>query len=89
MLSQDGIVLVHINVKEQNGEIYGKPEITSRGFAAPQDADEIHSRLERQVINTANNSNGKMERDVMRTVKDYIYKETKRSPTVMVTISKI
>jgi ribonuclease J len=89
MLSQDGIVLVHINVKEQNGEIYGKPEITSRGFAAPQDADEIHSRLERQVINTANNSNGKMERDVMRTVKDYIYKETKRSPTVMVAISKI
>ncbi|MDP2965232.1 MAG: hypothetical protein Q8N39_04230 [Pelolinea sp.] len=46
-------------------------------------------RLERQVINTVNNSNGKMERDVIRTVKDYIYKETKRSPTVLVTISKI
>ena len=32
---------------------------------------------------------GKLERDVIRTVKDYIYKETKRSPTVLVTISKI
>lgn len=89
MLSQDGIVLVHINVREENGEIYGKPAITSRGFAAPQEADDIHSRLERQVINTVNHSNGKMERDVIRTVKDYIYKETKRNPTVLVTISKI
>ncbi len=89
MLSQDGIVLVHVNVKEQSGEIIGKPAITSRGFAAPQEADEIHSRLERQVVNTVNNSNGKAERDVIRTVKDYIYKETKRNPTVLVTISKI
>ena len=88
-LSQDGIVLVHVNVKEQSGEIHGKPEITSRGFAAPQEADAIHSRLERQVVNTVNNSNGKTERDVIRTVKDYIFKETKRSPTVLVTISKI
>jgi ribonuclease J len=88
-LSQDGIVLVHVNIKEQSGEIYGKPEITSRGFAATQEADAIHSRLERQVVNTVNNSNGKAERDVIRTVKDYIFKETKRSPTVLVTISKI
>ena len=88
-LSQDGIVLVHVNIKEQSGEIHGKPEITSRGFAAPQEADAIHSRLERQVVNTVNNSNGKTERDVIRTVKDYIFKETKRSPTVLVTISKI
>ena len=88
-LSRDGIVLVHVNIKEQSGEIQGKPEITSRGFAAPQEADAIHSRLERQVINTVNNSNGKTERDVIRTVKDYIYKETKRSPTVLVTISQI
>ena len=89
LLSQDGIVLVHVNIKEQSGEIYGKPAITSRGFAALQEADAIHSRLERQVVNTVNNSNGKTERDVVRTVKDYIYKETKRSPTVLVTISKI
>jgi ribonuclease J len=89
MLSQDGIVLVHINVNEQNGEIYGKPEITSRGFAAPQEADEIHSRLERQIINTVKSSNGKLERDVIRKVRDYIYKETKRRPTVMVTTSQI
>jgi IS30 family transposase len=51
-----------------------------RGFAAPQDADEIYLRLERQVINTANNSNGKMEHAVMRTVKDNIYKKNQTQP---------
>ena len=89
MLSRDGIVLVHVNIKEQDGQIHGKPEITSRGFAASQEADQILSRLEQPVSHTVNHANGKLERDVIRTVKNYIYKETKRNPTVMVTVSKV
>ena len=89
MLSRDGIVLVHVNIKEQDGQIFGKPEITSRGFAASQEANEILSRLEKPVSYSVNHANGKLERDVIRTVKNYIYKETKRNPTVLVTVSKI
>ncbi len=89
MLSRDGIVLVHINIKESNGQMHGKPEITSRGFAASQEADEILARLEKPVTHSVNHANGKLERDVIRTVKNYLYKETKRNPTVLVTVSKI
>jgi len=88
MLSRDGIVLVHVNLNNQ-GNLHGKPEITSRGFSATQDAEEILSRLVGKVVDTVKNANGKMERDVIRTVKDYLYKETKRNPTVLVTVSKI
>jgi len=88
MLSRDGIVLVHVNLNGQ-GELHGKPEIISRGFAASQDAEEILSRLVGEVVQTVKNANGKMERDVVRTVKNFIYKETKRNPTVLVTVSKI
>ncbi len=88
MLSRDGIVLVHVNLNNQ-GSLHGKPEITSRGFSATQDAEEILSRLVGKVVDTVKNANGKMERDVIRTVKDYLYKETKRNPTVLVTVSKI
>lgn len=88
MLSRDGIVLVHVNLNSQ-GDLHGKPEITSRGFAASQDAEEILSKLVSKVIDTVNSANGKMERDVVRTVKDFLYKETKRNPTVLVTVSKI
>jgi len=88
MLSRDGIVLVHVNMNS-NGDLHGKPDITSRGFAASQDAEEILSRLVSKVVDTVKNANGKLERDVIRTVKDFIYKETKRNPTVLVTVSKI
>lgn len=88
MLSRDGIVLVHVNLNNE-GSLHGKPEITSRGFSATQDAEEILSRLVGKVVDTVKNANGKMERDVIRTVKDYLYKETKRNPTVLVTVSKI
>jgi len=88
MLSRDGIVLVHVNLNGQ-GELHGKPEIISRGFAASQDAEEILSRLVGEVVQTVKNANGKMERDVVRTVKNFIYKETKRNPTVLVTVSKV
>jgi len=88
MLSRDGIVLVHVNLNSE-GSLHGKPEITSRGFSATQDAEEILSHLVGKVVETVKNANGKMERDVIRTVKDYLYKETKRNPTVLVTVSKI
>lgn len=89
LLSRDGIVLVHINRKKDTKNIHGHPTITSRGFAATQEAEEILSRLKKPVIQTVNNSNGKLERNIINTVKNYIYKETKRNPTVLVTISDI
>ena len=88
LLSKDGIVLVHINLNK-NENLHGKPEITSRGFAASQDADEILRRLNNPVVESIKNSNGNMERNVIRTVKSYLYKATRRKPTVLVTVSRI
>ncbi len=89
MLSQDGIVLVHVNINKGSGEMLGKPEIISRGFAASQEAQEIYSRLEKPVIEAVKSSNGNLEKNIIRTVKSYIYKETRRSPTVLVTMSRL
>jgi len=89
MLSKDGVVLVHINRDKESKNICGKPTITSRGFAAPQEAEDILSRLEKPLVNIVNNSNGRLERNVINTIKNYIYKETKRNPWVLVTVSEI
>lgn len=88
LLSKDGIVLVHINLNN-NKALHGKPDITSRGFAASQEADEILRQLEQPVKNSVKNSNGNIERSIIRTVKNYLYKKTRRKPTVLVTISNI
>ncbi len=89
MLSQDGIVLVHVNLKGDNGELIGKPEIISRGFAASQEAQEILTHLEKPVVETVRTSNGNLEKNIIRTVKNFIYKETHRNPTVLVTMSRL
>jgi ribonuclease J len=47
---------------KENGELMGKPEIISRGFAASQEAQEFLARLEKPVIETVKNSNGNWKR---------------------------
>ena len=89
MLSRDGIVLVHINLNKDTKRVLGEPEISSRGFTASQDADSILSRLKSKVTKTANNSNGKLEKEIITTVRDHIYKQTRRNPTVLVTTSEL
>lgn len=88
LLSKDGIILVHVNVNSK-GSMHGKPEITTRGFAATQEADEIVRRMEKPVTVAVNSSNGNLEKSVIKSVKSYIYKETHRKPTIIVTKSKI
>ena len=88
LLSKDGIILVHINLNN-NDVLHGKPKIASRGFAASQEADEMLHHLEQPVRDSLKNSNGNMEKNVIRTVKNFIYKKTRRKPTVLVTITKI
>ena len=88
LLSKDGIVLVHINLNNNNA-LHGKPEIASRGFASSEEADEILRLLEQPVIDSIKDSNGNIEKNVIRTAKNYLYKKTRRKPTVLVTISRI
>jgi len=88
LLSKDGIIFVHINLNNNNA-LHGKPKIVSRGFAASQEANEILHNLEKPVRDSIENSNGNMEKNIIRTVKNYIYKKTRRKPTVLVTATKI
>ena len=89
MLSKDGIVLVHVNLNKQNGEMIGKPNIVSRGFVASQEAEGIMKRLEKPVVQAIGKSNGNMEKNIIRTIRSILYKETRRNPTVLVTFSQL
>lgn len=88
LLSKDGIVLVHVNLSK-DGTIYGKPEIASRGLAATQEANELVRRMERPVIKAVENANGNLEKSIIHSVKSYLYKETRRKPTIIVTFSHL
>jgi len=87
-LSEDGIVLVHVNLKK-DGSLHGKPQIATHGFIASHEAGDMLKKLERPIIDSISGSNGNLERNVIRTVKNRLNKEMRRRPTVLVTVSKI
>jgi ribonuclease J len=87
-LSKDGIVFIHANIN-QHGDLHGKPGITSRGFMANQESEEIHRRLENSVREAVNHANGKVEKSIIHSVKSYLYKETRRNPTIIVMVTQL
>ena len=88
LLSKDGIVFVHVNIN-QNGDMHGKPEIVSRGFATNQEAEELLPRLENSVKNAVIHANGNAEKSITHAVKSFLFKETRRKPTIITTISQL
>ena len=89
ILSRDGVIMIHVNLNNKTGIVHGKPAITSRGFASPQDSDEIMAGAIPTIMETIKRTNGNLENEIMRTVSGYIYKETHRRPTILVTTSRI
>jgi len=87
-LSKDGIVFIHVNINH-NGELHGKPEIASRGFTAYQETEMLHRRLENPVRNAVKNANGKIEKSIIHSLKSYLYKETRRKPTIIASVTRL
>ncbi len=87
-LGRDGVVVVNLKVNRQTGNLSGRPEITTRGFMLPEDLDAMLEKLTRQIQSTVSRSNGDLEYEVLRSLKSYLYQETKRNPFIFVTVSQ-
>jgi len=88
-LGQDGIMVINLAIRKQDGSLISKPNILTRGFMLPEEFDVIeeglHSRLQQAVAK----SNGNMEKEILQSVKSYLYQETKRNPYIFLTVNKI
>jgi len=89
ILSRDGVIMIHVNLDIKTNQLRGKPAINSRGFASTQGAEEILGEVVKPVVETVKRSNGNLENDIIRAVSGYIFKETHRRPTILVTFSRI
>ena len=88
VLSQEGVMVVNIIMDKQTGKPMRMPEIISRGFITPDDADELFNGLRARVFDTAAKANGSLQRDVEQAVENFLYRETHRRPMVFVNIVK-
>ncbi len=88
-MGQDGILVVNMAVSKDSGNLKGQPEILTRGFMLPDELDALKDGMTRQLQSTVAKSNGNLEHEVLRSVKSYLYQETKRSPYIFVTVNRV
>ena len=87
-LARNGIFLIDISVDKMDGRLLHDPEIITRGFVSPEDAEEMIPEVRKRIMQTVNGGGWDNEKDIVNAVKSYLYEETKRRPMVLVTVSK-
>lgn len=87
MLSQDGIVLLNLVMDQRSGDLKDI-EIISRGFMTPTESEELFNDLQARIGKLAKHANGRLQQDVSKLAKSYLYEETKRRPVVFVNVSR-
>jgi ribonuclease J len=87
-LARNGIFLIDISVDKLDGRLLHDPEIITRGFVSPEDAEEMIPEVRRRIMEAVNGGGWDNEKDIVNAVRSYLYEETKRRPMVLVTLSK-
>jgi ribonuclease J len=86
-LARDGFVLVNLTIDSYTNELCEEPEIITRGFIYARNEGNLLEETRAMIKDEVNRSNGDLEDDLMRTVKSFLHKKTRRRPMVFVTTS--
>jgi ribonuclease J len=87
-LARNGILLIDISLDKLTGRLLHEPEIVTRGFLSPEDAEELLPEVQKRVMDVVHGSGIDNEKDIVSAVKSYLHQQTKRRPMVFVTLSK-
>lgn len=87
-LARNGILLIDISLDKLTGRLLHEPEIITRGFVSPEDAEALIPEVSKRVMDVVHGSGIDNEKDIVSAVKSYLHQQTKRRPMVFVTLSK-
>ncbi|MEW6241849.1 MAG: ribonuclease J, partial [Chloroflexota bacterium] len=87
-LARSGIVIIDLSVDKLSGKLLHAPEVVTRGFVSPEDAERLIPEIRKRVMSVVNGGGRDSEKDIINAVKSYLRDETKRRPMVFVTLSK-
>ncbi len=93
MLSQDGLIIVVLNLSQETGGLISDPDIISRGFVYVRENEELLQTLKELVKLEINDLEEKEWSTVKAIVKNklqkYIFKKTKRDPMILPIIVEV
>ena len=87
-LARNGILLIDISLDKFSGKLLHEPEILTRGFVTPAEAETLLPEIRKRVMQAVNGGGMDNEKEIISTIKSYLHQETKRRPMVFVTLSK-
>lgn len=87
-LARNGIMLIDISIDKKTGRLLHKPEVITRGFVSPEDAETLLPEVRNLVLRMVHEDGFDDEKDIINAVKSYLHQQTKRRPMVFVTLSK-
>ena len=93
MLSQDGLIIVVLNLSQETGGLISDPDIISKGFVYVRENEELLQTLKELVKVEINDLEEKEWSTVKAIVKNklqkYIFKKTKRDPMILPIIVEV
>lgn len=88
-LARDGFFMVNLVVEAASGKLVNEPEFVTRGFVYQREAEELLANTQKLILGAARSANGNLRTEVERTVKNFLYNETKRRPVILVSVSEV
>lgn len=87
-LARSGILLIDLTVDKYSGRLIHDPEIITRGFVSPQDAEMIIPAVRKKIMDIVNSGGQDNERVIVDAVRAFLFNETRRRPMVFVSIAR-
>lgn len=95
-LSQDGLMIVVVAMEKYTGNILSGPDIISRGFVYVRESEQLMDEAREVVREAMFNLDGRNVNDwsyiktiIKDTLRDFLWKKTKRSPMILPIITEI
>jgi ribonuclease J len=92
ILSQDGFVILVVDVDRRNHKLIGNPEVISRGFVYLREANELLNKIDGTVKGTVKKANGNSRRALQESLEDdvaqLLYNETRRRPMIFSVVNE-
>ncbi len=95
-LSEDGLMVVVVNLSKQDGSMVSEPDIISRGFVYVREAeglmDEAKDIIKQTLIRNQQKNNREwayIKTSIKEDLKSYLFQKTKRSPMILPIIMEV
>ncbi|WP_066295336.1 ribonuclease J [Bacillus sp. FJAT-29937] len=89
-LSEDGMFMIIVTISKADRKLMTEPETFSRGFTDHRDFSELRKNVNELTVNIVDelqeanrNSRNVMKKQIKKSIREYVYSQTKKNPMIV------